>query len=280
MSVRFGSMVLLSASLLSARAARTPSANEFPFEFREGLIWLEVSIPEAAKPLNFLLDSGAGASVISLPTARKLGLTPGKVVSVEGVGATKVGYWPEHLAASVGDVELPKKYLAVDLSEFSAACERPVDGLVGADFFRDRVVKIDFAEQKVRLLPASDPVEGADTLPLKLRKGALRIPVGINGRHPEWLRLDTGCASALQWVTRDAKHSSDSAQVSVALTPISIDVFQTTVQLGKTIFQSVPTGLHAKEIFSGEAGLVGNGLLSSFASVTIDAKAGRLILRK
>jgi len=280
MSVRFGLIALLSVALHSARAAGSASANEFHFEFREGLIWLEVQVPQAIKPLNFLLDSGAGASVINLPTAQKLGLKPGRQVSVEGVGATRVGYWPELLAASVGEVELPKDYLAVDLSELSAACERPVDGLVGADFFQGHVVKIDFPERKVCLLPAREQIEGADVLPLKVRKGALRIPVGINGHRPEWLRLDTGCASALQWVTRDTKRSNASAQVSVALTPISIDVSPKTVQLGTNIFRSVPTGLHTKEIFSGEAGLLGNGLLSAFASVTIDAKAGKVMLRR
>jgi len=275
-----GLLILLTVALFPARAAGAAPSNEFPFEFREGLIWLEVWVSQAARPLNFLLDSGAGTSVINLQTARNLGLQPGRAVGVEGVEGTKVGYWPEHLVASVDRVELPRDYLAVDLSELSAACERPVDGLVGADFFQGRVVKIDFAGRKVCLLCASEPVENGDTLPLKVRKGALRMPVGINGGRPEWLRLDTGCASALQWVARDAKRRTGSPQVAVALTPISIDVSPTTVQLGETIFESVPTGLHAKEIFAGEAGLIGNGLLSRFASVTIDAKARRVILRK
>jgi hypothetical protein len=33
-------------------------------------------------------------------------------------------------------------------------------------------------------------------------------------------------------------------------------------------------------VFAGEAGLLGNGLLSRFGSVTVDAKAGRLILER
>jgi hypothetical protein len=40
----------------------------------------------------------------------------------------------------------------------------------------------------------------------------------------------------------------------------------------------VPTGLHRKAIFPGESGLLGNGVLAQFGVVTIDAKAGRLIL--
>ena len=53
-----------------------------------------------------------------------------------------------------------------------------------------------------------------------------------------------------------------------------------TVVLGELEFEKVPTGLHDAAIFPGEAGLLGNGLLSRFSTVTIDAKAGRLMLGK
>jgi hypothetical protein len=62
------------------------------------------------------------------------------------------------------------------------------------------------------------------------------------------------------------------------LTELSIPQTQTTVQIGSHEFQNVPTGLHEKPIFHGEAGLLGNGLLSRFSSITIDAKSGRLLL--
>lgn len=48
--------------------------------------------------------------------------------------------------------------------------------------------------------------------------------------------------------------------------------------IGEHAFEKVPTGLHQTAIFPGEAGLLGNGLLSRFSTVTIDAKAGRVIL--
>jgi hypothetical protein len=53
---------------------------------------------------------------------------------------------------------------------------------------------------------------------------------------------------------------------------------QTSLRMGKTDFVSVPTGLHRHEMFAGEAGLIGNGVLSQFATVMIDVPGGRLIL--
>jgi hypothetical protein len=51
-----------------------------------------------------------------------------------------------------------------------------------------------------------------------------------------------------------------------------------TVDFAGHRFEAVPTGIHEKPIFEGEAGLLGNGLISRYSSIVIDAKAGRAIL--
>ena len=61
-------------------------STEFPFEFREGLLWVKVEVPQAERPLNFLVDTGAGVSVIHLDTAKRLNLKLGRKVAVQGVG--------------------------------------------------------------------------------------------------------------------------------------------------------------------------------------------------
>ncbi len=66
--------------------------------------------------------------------------------------------------------------------------------------------------------------------------------------------------------------------MAIALAEISIPQTKTSVSIGKYEFENVPTGLHEAAIFPGEAGLLGNGLLSRFSTVTIDAKAGRVTL--
>ena len=52
----------------------------------------------------------------------------------------------------------------------------------------------------------------------------------------------------------------------------------TEVSVGGKYFADVPTMLHANEIFAGERGLLGNGILSRFERVTVDAKSGFLVL--
>jgi hypothetical protein len=67
-------------------------------------------------------------------------------------------------------------------------------------------------------------------------------------------------------------------KVAIGLAKLNIPQTQTTVSLGGQTFRNVPTGLHREAMFEGEAGLLGNGLLSRFKTVTLDAVSNRLIL--
>jgi predicted aspartyl protease len=271
---------LLSAVTLTGPVAVAATVEEFPVELRHGLLWVRVTVSQSTGPLNFLLDSGAAISTVNLGTAKRLGLNLGSRASVRGVGVATQGYWPTPFSAKAGTVSLPENCLAVDLSSLSDACGCGVDGLLGADFFIGRVVQIDFLAGEVRLLPSSAHAPDAEVLPLKKRRDVLRVPVRVNGGKTQWVRLDTGCASALEWVAAGARPALATAQVSIGLAEISTPVALTTVQLGGTSYDEVPTGWHQTEIFSGEGGLLGNGLLTRFERVTVDAKSGRLILEK
>jgi len=57
------------------------------------------------------------------------------------------------------------------ISPMVSACSwrsRSVDGLIGADFFRDRVVEIDYTAQKLRVLATSPPADATNAVPLEI----------------------------------------------------------------------------------------------------------------
>jgi gag-polyprotein putative aspartyl protease len=261
-------------------AAAGPKVPEIPIEFQVGLIWVNVAVAEVARPLNFLIDTGAQVSAINAGTAPELGLRRGRLVSVKGVRATARGYWPTPLEATVGPLTIPSKVLALDLGALGQACCRPVDGLLGADFFRHRIVQLDFGNRMMRILEQAPFAEDAATVPLRIRRDGMCVPVRLGGTETGWVRLDTGCASALQWVTASTLPAENSRQVAVGLTVLSFPVISSTVRLGTIDFENVSIGLHSEEVFAGESGLLGNGILSRFSKLTIDAKHGRLFLRK
>jgi len=252
--------------------------NEIAFEYREGLLWVKATVPQSSDHLNLLLDTGAGVSVLNTATAERLKLKLGCPVNVRGVENTFTGHRLKDVKVIAGGIQLPSPYLAVDLQNLSSSCAQPVDGLLGADFFCGRIVQIDFEAHKIRIV-APQPESGvAGLVPIQLRPCGMCVPIRVNGRKSQWVRLDTGCASALQWVTSKVRREDCMPKTAIGLAELSIPQTETTVQLGGEEFKNVPTGLHEKPIFQGEAGLLGNGILSRFASITIDAKSRRLIL--
>lgn len=272
-------LIFFVAALFRGSAAGTTTLAEIPFQYREGLLWVEVHVPQSEKPLNFLLDTGAGVSTINVATAKKIGLKLGQEVTVHGVETNLTGHWQEHMLAKANGVRLPSEYLTVDLETLSRSCEVPVDGLIGADFFRGKIVQIDFDAQKIRLLKMRESSGTDKGLPLELRPCGMRMPININRHANQWVRLDTGCATALQWVTSEVPDQC-TYKMAIGLAEISIPQTTETVNIGGNQFEKVPTGLHETAIFPGESGLLGNGLLFRFSSITIDAKAGRVFLEK
>jgi hypothetical protein len=258
--------------------AAPSSEREIPFEFREGLIWVKVTVPQSPAPLNFLVDSGANVSVVDLRVAQRLNVKLGHKVEVRGVDTQVEGFWPQRLAAKAGRMTLPKKYLAVDLSRLGQSCRCAVDGLIGADFFLDRIVQIDFSRERIRLLNQPPPAVSGESLPLEIRREVFQVLVDVESAGPQWMRLDTGCASPLEWVVGSTRALGDSHKISIGLAETRIPQAPITVSLGKMEFQNVVAGVHERELFPSERGLLGNGLLSRFASITVDSKSRRLIL--
>lgn len=255
------------------RAAETSS---FPFEFTDGLIWVKVSA--AGSTLNFVLDSGAGSSVLSLQAARRLAIKLGSPVPVQAVEGLTTGYRVNGFPGTVGGISLKGDILALDLQSASKECHRPIDGLIGQDFFRGRVVRIDFKTRRVSLLESANASCCSAVLPIRRLNDALCVPVGLNGQKPKWTRLDTGCDSALEWAANlgGEKHMRN---LSVGLAVPSGNSISADVQLGAEHIRNVRTGVHKKQMFSGEAGLLGSGLLSKYC-VTIDSREMRLLLER
>ena len=249
-------LVLLISGIIRAETV-------IPFEYRDGLIWVKVESAASARPLNFLLDSGAGASVLDLQTARRLGVKLGSQERVRRVGADAGAWRVREFRASVSGIALGRSPLAIDLSETSRECSRSIDGLIGQDFFRNRVVEIDFKARCIRCPEKVDATRGGTTvMPLKIAHDVMCVPVSVDGSSPQWTRLDTGCDDALHWVSKGGSGYAT-----------------TSLQLGNERIAGVKTALHRTPIFPSEAGLLGNGILSGYR-VTIDAVNRRLLLER
>jgi Aspartyl protease len=272
----FAQMAVL--ALFVAVSAHSETPNEIRFQYQDGLIWLKAKVPGKTTSLNFLLDSGAGVSVIDLEQARALGIRIRNPESVQGVSGRAVAYRVDDFQANSGGVVLPKSVLAVNLQAISQRCPQPIDGILGMDFFRGRIVQIDFVERRVRLVERDSlSLANCEILPIKICNDAFCVPVRIAENPAQWIRLDTGCDACLVWVISDPGKRLTQG-TSVGLSPASRNCVKTTVEIGKQRF-AIAAAVHEESMFSGEAGLLGNGLLSKFR-LTIDEPGNRVIFER
>jgi Aspartyl protease len=264
-------------ALLLPLSGKSEPQREIHCQYRGGLIWLKVDVTGKSESLNFLLDSGAGVSAIDLQTARSLGLHLGNQQLVQGVNGQGLAYRVNDLQAVCGGIALPKSVLAIDLRALSRSCKQPVDGILGVEFFRSRIVQIDFAEDRVRILEKCDPnLANCEILPIGMCNDAFCVPVRVAGNPAQWMRLDTGCDAALEWVDSKTEERR-TAGSTIGLSGVSSRHINTCVLLGNLCLKAVTTGVHREPIFPGEAGLLGNGLLSKFR-LTIDEPGNKVIL--
>lgn len=248
-----------------------------PFEYRDGLIWVQVV--SAGRTHHFVLDSGAGSTVLNLETARQLGMKLGTGQTVQAVQSEAVAFRVHGFSANVAGITLNSNPLAMDLSHVSRSCSRQIDGLIGQEFFRGRIVQIDYKTHCIRVLEKT----GTDSccaacLPLQLHNDAMCVPVSVDGTKGRWTRLDTGCDDGLHWVAGNEKSKRIKA-ASLAFSHSMNDSTRSTVQLGNERIEGVRTVFHKDAIFAGEAGLLGNGILSKY-KVTIDSVSHRVLLEK
>jgi hypothetical protein len=273
----FPILLLFLAMAAFARGAEAP-AQEIPFQLHDGFILIRARLRQSAEPMNFLLDSGAGASVLDLRSAKRLRVPLGAPMEVRGVESKSTAYRIPPIQATDRNARIATISLAVDLTNAEKICSEPVDGLIGVDFFANRIVQIDFAARVIRFPAKADPA-GGQTLPIRYRSGTMCVPVSVNGSHPRWTRFDTGCNDALHWVIPRSRDAAPAQGLSIGFLTDTRDQALTSVRLGNQSLECVETTLHGHELFRGEAGLLGNGVLSRF-TVTVDAGKRRIVLEQ
>jgi len=268
--------LLVTIGFLASLQAGAGTLAEIPLQPRDGFLWLKVHVAGHGDPLNFILDSGAASSVLDINVAKQLKVKLGRFVSVQGVFSQTTGRRIAKFSAQTAGLTVPERIIAFDLRAIGATCHQRVDGLLGADFFQGRVVQIDYQAMTVRILNRAEPDANCTALPMRMSNGTFCIPVTVSESRSQWMRVDTGCDSALEWVAHRSGKEKFSGS-SIGLTGGAAGTVLKEIRLGKRTLTQVKTGLHGQQMFPGEDGLLGNRLLAGFR-VTFDVPRGLLFL--
>lgn len=182
-------------------------ASEFPFDFFRNQIVLQVKIAGRG-PYNMLLDTGTNPSAVDMATAKELGLKLGSTAHRSSGGGTdpNVTYVTKLENVEVGTVIARKIDAgAIDLSKIGDRMGKPVHGILGQSFLKDRIVQIDYPHRVVRFFDKSPFAKTAGqpntasrtTVSFIYDDDVLIAGVSINGK-PMIANLDTGSSGIFQ----------------------------------------------------------------------------------
>jgi predicted aspartyl protease/cytochrome c-type biogenesis protein CcmH/NrfG len=123
-----------------------------PFELVNNRPIIKVRVNHSREPLRFVLDTGAGMSVMSREAAERLGIKPvargGMARAVGGPGRFEIVYGFLN-SLHIGEARIER--LPVYIREFFSRQE-PVDGYIGLSVVGKFLTTVDYGEKTMRLL--------------------------------------------------------------------------------------------------------------------------------
>jgi Tfp pilus assembly protein PilF/predicted aspartyl protease len=183
-----------------------------PFRLVNDRPVVQMKINRRGEPLNFVLDTGSGISVISNETAKLLKIKPvtrgGKARGVGGDGTFEIVYGFLR-SAEIGGVRVGN--VPVYIREFHGGGER-IDGYIGLSLISKFLTTIDYGSQTL-LLKKKTSIETAASealsLPLRLTSsGFLSGEVELSGiKTPLNFIVDTGASISV--VSRELAASDE-----------------------------------------------------------------------
>ncbi len=193
-------MLFLSGSSRVDYSQARAAPIEVPFELVANQIIVQVKIAGKG-PYTMLLDSDTDPSAVDLATARELGLGLDSRRFPATGGGTEVNLVQLTRLPTVelGVIAKDVPAAAIDLSKLSARLGRPVHGVLGYSFLKDRIIQIDYPALKIRFYTVS-PYLGLQNqpntvnkiaMPFRYEDGVLIDSVFVNGEKLK-ATLDTG----------------------------------------------------------------------------------------
>jgi predicted aspartyl protease len=169
-----GAQVADSACTLPPSSAAAQPAT-IPIDVYSNHVYVKVCAGD--RPLDFILDTGAGATFLDLHTAERFGIKLGSTFVGRGAGAgTIAGAQLDGASVRLAGSSLVQRVpSALDLSRLPPREGHRMDGILGYDFISRFVVAIDYVKQELRLYDARE---------FKYEGPGSSIPVTFSGNHP------------------------------------------------------------------------------------------------
>jgi len=186
MRTLFG-LILMLCLTAGIHASDSPKVLvRIPFDMVGTYVVLKVSINKNP-PLNLLLDSGIGTTLITELTSEDsivLDRTYKTVLKGLGSGADMQAWVSDSNELRIGKINQKNQTIMIleeDLFNLSKHTGTSMNGILGADFFENRVVRVDYTKKCIYLYdPASFvPPIGFESIPISMEGHKMFMEVAI-----------------------------------------------------------------------------------------------------
>ncbi len=284
-TLALGFMLALFGAVEIGYSQKRSAPIEVPFEFVANQIIVQVKIAGKG-PYSMLLDTDTDPSAIDIATARELGLgldsrrfpasgggTEANLVQLTRLPTVELG----------GLIAKDVSAGAIELTKLAAKLERPIHGVLGYSFLRDRIIQIDYPNSKIRFF-TEFPYAGIQyqpntvnkiAMPFRYDDGVLIDSVFINGQKLK-ATLDTGSsgtfsltpeAVAILGLDEDAQNAAVEKSVGYNGEYESKSGLLKSVRIGRLSLDSAPAAFwaagtgHDKKKFQVN---IGNGFFKDY----------------
>lgn len=153
-------------------------STTFKIETLDGLVFVPVQLNKAPQRW-FVLDTGSSRMLIEKKLARELAIPLDGHRSIGGAGTGRVPIeFVRHVRFEVPGLAMPDvEFAAADLTALEALVGRPIEGIIGYDFFASNVVAVDY-ETNTLTVTAQDtfaPPADAEKIPMTFDKKWIRV---------------------------------------------------------------------------------------------------------
>lgn len=204
----------------NAFAAITPRRVEsIPFQQIGSYVVVTVRINDSS-PLNLILDSGVRNTIITeLQTGDRITLNYSDVKELMGLGGGNHldAYVSSCNKIKIGRLKMENKAVYVlsdNVFNLSKHSGTKINGLIGADFFQDYTVEIDYSAKRIRFFEPTlfDPPKGYGMLPITIEAQKLFVELAVlnpdSSRQQVKMLIDTGAElnAWFQTITAESVH--------------------------------------------------------------------------
>jgi predicted aspartyl protease len=190
-------LALLVAAPLLTPVQEAPAWHAFEL-FRDGYLYAPGQVN--GEPVEMVLDTGAGITVLSTELAERLELERGRTIQAQGVGGLQSARLVEGVRIELAGTQLGALTVAViDLSGVEKHIGRDMPLILGRELFAEHVVDIDYPGRRLAVRPPADyTYDGPGrTVELYRRGTGRQVEARVEGLPAARFAVDTGSGGTL-----------------------------------------------------------------------------------